>query len=189
MRLFFAVELREDEAFGDLYRSLKDISWNLRPVRPENQHITLKFLGDPGRPVEEVMEAPQCLVESVEPFELAVVGMGAFPGWGRPSVLWLGLEPAGKLAELAKRLDGALNEKLGTPLEKRSFKAHITAARIKGKGSIPVERVKEIMNSTLERLNEGNYSLKVDRFHLINSTLTPQGPFYDILETYHLQSQ
>jgi 2'-5' RNA ligase len=87
---------------------------------------------------------------------------------------------------MAMELDRTLNERLGTPLEKRTFRAHITTARIKGKGPIPVDRVKEVMGSTLERLKEGDYSIKADRFHLINSTLTPQGPVYDTLETYYL---
>jgi 2'-5' RNA ligase len=48
-----------------------------------------------------------------------------------------------------------------------------------------VSRVKEIMGMALGRLKEGGYSINADRFHLINSTLTPQGPVYNTMETYH----
>jgi len=115
--------------------------------------------------------------------------MGAFPGWSKPSVIWLGLEPAEKLKELAATLDRTLNEKLGTPLERRDLRAHITAARIKGGGPIPVGRVKDIMGSALDRLSKRSFIIRADSFHLINSTLTPHGPVYEILETYHLMGQ
>ena len=61
---------------------------NARPIKPENIHITLHFLGD----VDEAIVEPLCtLLDTVETsaFELTIDRWGYFP---RPQVLWLGAE-------------------------------------------------------------------------------------------------
>ena len=134
MRLFFAVKIPIDGSFHELYQKLKVSSRDLRPVDPEKQHVTLKFIGDPGTSAEAVAGVVSMVGGHHEPFVLNVDGAGAFPNWKRPSVLWMGLSPIEPLKALAEDIDSRVHEDIGLELERRSFKGHITVARNKGRG-------------------------------------------------------
>ena len=64
----------------------------------------------------------------IAPFGLRVSGIGAFPNEDRPSVVWLGAEPAGTLRTLADRLADELRRE-GIGFDAKPFKAHVTVAR------------------------------------------------------------
>jgi 2'-5' RNA ligase len=106
-----------------------DVRW----VRLDGLHVTLRFIGptlDPlhetvGRAVEEVGSAAR-------PFDIRLTGAGAFPHPDRPRALWLGIaDGAAELADLATTLGGAL-ERLGWPRDDRVFRPHLTVARSDG---------------------------------------------------------
>lgn len=135
-RVFVAIELP-----ATVRRKLIDHIDRLRSTMPEvraswgredNLHLTLKFLGDIPLPkVEAVAQATQSAAKTVEPFELTVMGCGAFPPKGQPRVLWVGLEDAsGQLALLHTALEDEC-AKAGFPREERSFHPHFTIARIR----------------------------------------------------------
>ena len=113
-------------------QELKLLKLRVRWVRPENIHLTLKFLGDidPGG-IDKIGAAMAEAVIGSSPLKLAVSGIGVFPGTKRPRVIWLGL--GGDIRSLLA-LQSRLEEKLvgvGFPKDKRSFKAHLTLGRIK----------------------------------------------------------
>src|SRR5260221_12937377 len=93
MRLFFAI-LLPDEIIRALQGFQEDLRGDageagLRWTRPEQFHLTLKFLGEQSRSrARTAVEAAELLRER-PPFELAVGGLGAFPNSARPSNLWL----------------------------------------------------------------------------------------------------
>ena len=186
MRLFFAVEIPMDKEFYALYQDLKGSSKYLRPVDPEKQHITLKFLGDPGTSAESVVEAVSGIGAEHEPFVLKVEGAGAFPSWRRPSVLWMGLSPIEPLRALAKDIDVNVHENIGLEKEKRGFKGHITVARYKGRKPFDPMAAQDRMEKALSALADRDYNIHVNEFHLINSTLTPHGPVYRKISTFPL---
>lgn len=186
MRLFFAVEIPTDGGFHTLYRGLKGLSKHLRPVDPEKQHITLKFLGDPGTSAEDVVEAVSGIGEGHDPFKLSVEGIGAFPNWNRPSVLWMGLSPVEPLRELAEDIDSRIHDDIGLDREKRSFKGHITVARYKRREPFDTITAQDLMKEVLDGFIERDYSIPVKEFHLINSTLTPHGPVYRKIGSFPL---
>jgi 2'-5' RNA ligase len=186
MRLFLAVKIPMDSGFYDLYRGLKGLSRYLRPVDPEKQHITLKFLGDPGTTHDDVARAVSGIGGKHGPFEMRPEDSGAFPNWKRPSVLWIGLRPVEPLRELAEDIDSELHEKIGTDLERRKFRGHITVARCKGRGPFDTIAARSLMEEALKGFRERDYLIMVDRFHLINSTLTPNGPVYRTLSSFEL---
>ena len=97
---------------------------------PEQQHLTLRFIGelDNGR-LEEVAEA-LALVEGW-PFELGLEGLGHFPPRGEPQVLWVGVTKSPELARLKRRIDRVLAT-VGLPPESRKFAPHVTLARVRG---------------------------------------------------------
>lgn len=108
---------------------LREVRW----VRTDGLHLTLRFLGPtPDERIPAIEAAMRDAVQGVAAVEAAVSGAGAFPGTGRPRVLWIGVtEGADGLARLASRLDEGLAS-AGWPREQRPLKAHLTLARCDG---------------------------------------------------------
>ena len=135
MRAFVAVfpplDLRE--ALARAARELPVVG-DVRWVKPENVHITLKFLGEVGEEdLARVAEALGPVSERHSPFEALVSGFGAFPSVGRARILWAGIgEGADRLGALARDVEGSL-EPLGFARETRPYKPHLTLGRARGR--------------------------------------------------------
>jgi 2'-5' RNA ligase len=133
VRLFVAVELPEPlkEAVGALQAPLRRFNAAVSWTRPAGLHGTLKFLGEVDPPRRAGIEAALAAVEAHAPFELRLRGLGAFPGWSAPRVLWLGIEPAAPpFAALHRTVEDALAP-LGFPRETRPFHPHLTLGRVR----------------------------------------------------------
>ena len=183
MRLFVAVALPA-EIKGNL-REIQErarrldrggISW----VKPENIHVTMKFLGEveEGR-VGSVSRAVEEVASSFSPFRVTIEGWGFFPSKKRPRVLWMGIE-TGK-EELA-RINESAEKRLvleGFKEEKRGFSPHLTFARIKNPAKVGplVEGV-----GREERIEGGSFT--VDSLVLFRSTLLPTGAVYDVVSEH-----
>src|SRR5690606_8584575 len=94
VRLFVAVllpgKVRAGIA-GEVVPSLRERLPRAAWVRPDNLHVTLKFAGRrPEALVPELTDALRAAAAGVEPFDLVLEGVGAFPSLERPRVLWLG---------------------------------------------------------------------------------------------------
>src|SRR5947208_2449976 len=118
-------------------------------VRPENIHLSLKFLGDVEETREpELREALQRAAGSgpePRPLTLQITGFGVFPDYHRPQVLWAGVTPDPGLELLQHGVEQAFAP-LGFPTEARAFRPHVTLGRaardarprdFKGLGVIP----------------------------------------------------
>ncbi len=136
MRVFLAVELASAvrESIGALQDALKSrIPGELvRWVRPENLHLTLRFLGEVEPSV--VAALLETLTESVrgcQPFRFSLRGGGCFPNRKRPRVLWVGVDPVPvELGRLKQAADDAVRQQGFLP-EGRGFEPHLTIARFK----------------------------------------------------------
>jgi len=186
MRLFVAIDIPENDVFTRLYNELTALTRSLRTVHPDNYHISLKFLGDPGIPPKRVIECIKGIGRTHQIAELSLDTMGAFPSFRKPAVLWLGASEGERLKKLSEDLDSILHEDIGTPGEKREFRAHLTVARVKGRGYFPSEEAKIAMQKALDDLNSEGYRIPFKEYHLYNSTLTPEGPKYTRLASFPL---
>lgn len=103
-------------------------SWS----RPDNIHLTLKFLGEiPQTRVEELSRAAANAATDQGSFPISVHGSGVFPTHGQPRVLWIGIEDLkGKLGEVYRRLEDEC-AKVGFKKEERPFHPHLTVARLR----------------------------------------------------------
>ena len=136
-----------------------------------NLHVTLKFLGHIEAPrVAPTAEAMAAVASRTPAFELAVRGLGAFPTPARPRIVWVGLEPAARLAALAGELDAALAT-LGFARESRPYAAHVTLGRVR------VSRRNPALAAALARPAECG-GLIVARVSLMRSELHPRGARY-----------
>lgn len=175
-RAFIAIELPDEiSAFiHKIQERLRSYGLKARWVRPENIHLTLKFLGDINN--EYIKKAGDAIISAASEnasMSLGAKGIGVFPGVKRPRVIWTGIVGQKKeLADLQKTLDGNF-ETIGFPKEKRPFKGHLTIGRIKGK--IDARRLVDAMKEF------GRFESKTfmaDEVVLFKSELKPSGAVY-----------
>ncbi|MGM0593280.1 MAG: RNA 2',3'-cyclic phosphodiesterase [Pseudomonadota bacterium] len=167
-RLFFALwpgdkEREQLQAYRPLLRGCGG-----RPVRRENLHLTLAFLGSVDSQTRD------SLTGHVDQFKLApfTLTLDRLGFWPRPRVLWLGseqVEPG--LAALVNALYEAMGQG-GLESERRPFRPHITLVRKAHRA--PPQTVAEPLKWL------------VDRFVLVASETRPEGVHYQILREWGL---
>lgn len=127
MRLFVAVDLPEGIR-GELRSICRDVP-TAKWTRPDQLHLTLRFIGEVGdaefRRIEERLGA----VEG-NAFALSLAGVGRFPHRGAPRILWAGIDPVEPARELQARIERAL-QAAGIAAESRPFSPHLTIARLR----------------------------------------------------------
>jgi len=180
MRLFVALEIPSAvrENLGALLKSLRAVSPQTRWVRPENLHVTLKFIGEVLETKLAAIRNALAGARSDQPVTLDFRGLGFFPSEKHPRVFWAGIEASPNLKTLAADIDRA-TEKLGIPREQRPFSPHLTLARFEPPG------LPEKLRSAIRENEVRDFgTLHTGQFHLIESKLKPSGAEYTTLESF-----
>ena len=180
MRLFVALEIPRAvrDNLATLIKDLRIAAPKARWVRPENIHVTLKFIGEVLPDKLENIRGALSNVRSERSVELNFHGLGYFPNAKRPSVLWAGIDASPNLPSLAGDIDCSL-EKLGFPREQRAFVPHLTIARFQP------PRIHETLQAAVAQGSGREFgSLRTSQFHLIESKLKPSGAEYTTLESF-----
>ena len=140
-------------------------------VPPQNQHVTLKFLGSTWpRLVPWVHETVSAVAGAHARVPTRVLGHGAFPNSRRARVLWVGLDDEeARLARIAGALDEAFSREFAP--EKRGFTPHLTVARFDP--PVALEGLEEV-----ELVSE---PFEIDRIVLFRSHLRRPAPVYEEL--------
>ena len=132
IRSFVAIEVEEPVRtavvayLADLRRRLDDVAW----TRPENLHLTLKFLGGvTGDRLKALADDLEVIAAAQPSFSMQFSGVGAFPNAARPHVLWVGASAAA-LPGLASAVDTAAR-RVGVAPEARPFHPHVTLGRVR----------------------------------------------------------
>jgi RNA 2',3'-cyclic 3'-phosphodiesterase len=176
LRAFVAVEMPGPvrQALEEVQSSLEQLKIRARWVRPENIHLTLKFLGNiPAGHVPSVVDVLRIVAPTHGRFNLAAAGLGVFPDIRRPKVIWVGLTSRpDALTPLQQDLDGRL-ALLGFPREEKPFRGHLTIGRFRAEGHPgPVaDAVKRYAATTFG-------TVAVEEIVLLQSDLRPEGPRY-----------
>ncbi|MDH7507399.1 MAG: RNA 2',3'-cyclic phosphodiesterase [Candidatus Thermoplasmatota archaeon] len=180
-RGFIAVDVPLNKKLLDMENEIKNTQADLKLVEPENIHVTLKFLGDTDEEkIDEIQEIIKNSVKDINAFDIKLKGSGVFPNKNYMKVIWVGLENAKKLQEIAKKLDKQL-ENLGFKAEKRDFAAHLTIARVKS------SKNKEKLLQILEKYQDVEFAvINVNSVKLKKSDLTQKGPIYTTLREIKL---
>jgi len=185
IRTFIAIELPESivSSLKKIQEGLRSYGFKVRWVKPENIHLTLKFLGDiHAGDTQKVGAAISESVREYAPFSLSAKGIGTFPGIKRPRVIWVGtVGQQNELSGLQKRLDHELAA-VGFEKDKRPFKGHLTLGRVKRKMDPRrlVEALKEFGGFESE-------PFMADEVVLFKSDLKPTGAVYTKLINIALQ--
>lgn len=186
MRAFVALELPGPvrQACGALLDELRRPAGRLRLAVPENLHVTLAFLGE--IPEALAPELGAALAEGLAgtlTFPLAVRGVGAFPHWRAPRVLWFGVDdPLGACATVHERVWAVLDA-YDFPRERRPFRAHVTFGRVRS------GRIGREFRDAL-RAAEGFAApvVPAERVVLMESRLHPDGARYSALAEARLST-
>ena len=164
MRIFVALDI-DDAIRQRIQRFMEGVSGfapDVRWVRPESLHVTLKFIGEqPPQVVEEIKRVLSSV--DCEPLEMSFRGYGFFPTARSPRVFWIGIESGPRLAAMAKAIDQSLNV-LGIPQEEHPFTPHLTLARGGGRSGTPARKKGDAPNKTFHRLLEKLEGLPVPDF-------------------------
>jgi len=168
-RLFVALEIPQavKDDLARLAREVPEARW----VPPEQNHLTLRFIGDvEAQQLAGIKKALAAL--HFARFMLELHGVGHFPPGRRPPrVLWLGISENRALFELQQRIELGLLE-AGVPPEERPFSPHLTLARLKEPQGFAVA-------SFEERHRSLHYPpVTVAEFVLFSSVLTPKGAIH-----------
>jgi 2'-5' RNA ligase len=162
----------------------------VRWVRPESLHVTLKFIGE--QPLENVDAIKDALKPVVaRPFTLNFSGYGFFPTAKSARVFWVGIETGAELGKLAELIDKACMP-LGIGKEEREFSAHLTLAR--GGSAAPGRRKEDKVNRRFAKLQEKLSALgptdfgtmTAREFFLYQSKISREGAKYSKVEKFDL---
>jgi 2'-5' RNA ligase len=185
VRLFVALEIPSDvrDNLAAFLKDMRKLSEELaekgvRWVRPENLHVTLKFIGEVAEAKLEGIRAALATVRSAAPIEIQIRTMGFFPDEERPTVLWTGLDAATNLASLAAAMDRATATQ-GIRKENRTFLPHLTLARFAPPG------IQSRLRAAIRQNGERKFgAFEAREFHLIESKLKPTGAEYTSLASF-----
>ncbi len=179
MRCFIAINLPESvkKILAGLQEELGQCGADIRWVRPENIHLTMKFLGDISKESsDDIVKILKIAGEEHAAFDFEIFGTGVFPNMKFPRVLWVGLKTGELFAALHQMIEkGAAS--LGFKAEKRRFFPHLTIGRFRssrGKSAL-IEKVRLFENN-------GFGSFNIQSVCLMQSTLKPAGAEYTIMK-------
>lgn len=187
-RLFIALDIPDTavEKVMNIQKMMKKENIPARWVSTENIHLTLKFIGETdSKNIPYITEILEYYVNDFEPFKLNISNAGVFPGMINPSVIWTGLTGEIELVmKLSRIIDRNLFEKLEIKRETKSFKPHITIARIKTR--INPSRLAGIIE---EISSNTPFPFIAESVSLFQSTLTRDGAKYTALKTLKLNTK
>lgn len=154
----------------------------LKFVKPENIHLTIKFLGDtPIDRLDPIIQALQSACQNFEPFELNLAETKIFPEnqpEQAPRVLSLALKTEKKLQTLYNKIEETLWQSGLANKEMRKFTPHLTLAR-----AYPGIK-REDLKDFLAWKPQGAFY--VDHLDLQASVLAKGGPQYTVLNSFDL---
>ena len=177
MRTFIAIELPHPtkEKISQVQQIFKECDLAFKWVKPENIHLTLKFLGNiKNEQLPEIKNIITDVAKKNKSLKAQFTDFGFFPNEKRPRVFFIATSYQDLLKSIAQELEDKL-ETIGFEAEYR-FKSHLTLARIKSLENIDClkEKSKEI------KLTE---EFSINEIILFKSTLTPSGPIYEKIFT------
>ena len=180
MRAFIAFEIPEEirKKISEFQNELKKKDFLVGNWVKE-YHMTLKFLGeisdDELAAVEEKLNE---IAWDIKKFKLSLKGLSAFPSLNYVKVLWIRTDKGDKEAKkLQKYIDTDLGN-LGFAKEKQ-YSNHLTICRVKA-----VKDKKELQKLFDNEINFGEF--EVSEIKIIKSTLTEEGPVYEVLKEFKL---
>ena len=106
-RVFLGIPISEEikNKVKEIGKELNSVEGGFKVVKPENLHLTLKFLGEvEEKKIEKIKEIVSSL-DLGNKFKVKVRKIGAFPNHDYVKVIWFGLEDDEEIFTLHKKID------------------------------------------------------------------------------------
>lgn len=187
-RLFIAIKPDDEtrNAINNFQLNLKnELPYRgIRWVKPELMHLTLLFMGD----VEEslipgIKDSLKDAADETRLYGLLFSGTGFF---GRPEALrtiWIGSKDQGETQKLYRAIYKSLQGLIRT--NNKPLSPHLTLARI---SDYVQKEERTNISEKMRAYKETSFgTTNVNKFELIESTLTPAGPIYKTMEYFFLR--
>jgi 2'-5' RNA ligase len=179
IRSFFSFDIEDQtiiRRLTEVQGMLTNTGADLKLVKPQNIHLTVRFLGDISPAMVDAIYEEMKQV-SFAPFETELRGLGAFPKLTYPRVVWAGIRKgADKLTNVFEQLEPRLRG-LGFKPDNKGFSPHLTIARVR------TGRNKAQLIKLIQELEDYEFgAVKAERLRLKKSDLTPKGPIYTTLK-------
>ena len=130
-RLFIALKIKGKPEFLYNYEGVieglnsQKINW----TKPENLHLTMKFLGKvENDKIPEIVNALKKI--EFNPYSISIENLGLFGSKYDPRVIWAKVNDEGETGLLAEKVISSL-EKIGFSRDRQNFVPHLTLGRIK----------------------------------------------------------
>jgi len=189
IRSFIAIELPDELGIwlSQLQARLKaDKSPGVKWVDPYGIHLTLKFLGNVAiDKTDAITRAMEAASQGISPFNLTIKELGVFPNLRRVQVVWVGISgEVARLSQLQQNIESNL-AKLGFAPESRSFKPHLTLARLRNQA--PPDERQKFGQFISDMKFEETYHFKASVISLMKSQLTREGAIYSRINPVKLK--
>lgn len=179
-RCFLALTLTESaqQRLRVVQRHMSDAGVKVKWEPEAKLHLTVRFLGDTKPERRARLEGILGRwAEQVEPFDLTIHTLGAFPTSMHPRVIWAGVFPSASVMEIGTGAERLCRE-AGWPAEKHPFHPHITLARV---------RVRDDASALTKALSSITFDpilVRASELVLMRSDLLPGGSQYHPLTTF-----
>jgi 2'-5' RNA ligase len=187
-RLFVALPLPLEmlDLLGQVQRQLRKLlsGEEVRWCRPDQMHLTLKFLGNVDATQVDILQ--EALSEGSSrhaPLLLRSGKVGCFPDFHRPKVLWMGIEGTLQQLEALHQFIDRATQGFGDHAEDRPFRPHLTLGRIK---LIQPDAARILENFLGNQPALSQIQWASAYFELIQSLLKPEGAVYQTLGRFSL---
>lgn len=182
MRSFVGIPCEETvhPELSDLRDSL-DFS-SIKPVRTENFHLTVKFLGDiTNDQLVDIDSLFQRRLPPTGPLTLTISGVGVFPNPKNPSVVWAGISTDDPLNEIYESVESVTVD-LGFDTSTHEFTPHVTLGRFKE----DLGDRQKLLNWMQSNGNAEFGTFTAKNLHLFESKQQKDGPIYNSLVKWPL---
>lgn len=183
-RTFIAIKIPVSDKLKKILKILRTglKEDNIKWVDTENLHITLSFIGDTSEEdVDNITKKLGEIASEHKATNLHFKEIGVFRNIRKPRVLWVGMERNEILEKLQSDIELMLSG-LGIRRDNKSFKPHLTIARIKWINDINVlkEYLQKYKGETIQKT-------KIEKIIYYESKLTANGPIYNSIKKFPLE--
>ena len=181
LRTFIAIRLPLDMAATlnkkARHRAGEALAGQLRWTAPQQQHITLRFLGasQPDQ-LKQVIDRLEYELSGEAEFDCMTGRFEFFPGARHPRVLALGMHSGQELKRLARACEQVAIDS-GFSKEMRSFRPHVTLARFNGQHHVTHSRFFQLPS----------YRMTASEVVLMQSEPKSSGFHYKVLHSFPLE--
>ncbi|MDD4202803.1 MAG: RNA 2',3'-cyclic phosphodiesterase [Candidatus Omnitrophica bacterium] len=179
MRIFIGLDICDTfkKEIVKVHEMVEETGAFIRWVNLANLHITCKFLGEINEEyIPKIEDLIFDVVRNVEPFEITLGELGAFPNIDMPRIIWVGIGQNQHKVELLSEKILKECSKLGFPdNDEVPFKAHITIGRV----SYPKD--KRALASVLRDFKLKPEICRIKAIKLFESEITAEGPIYSTI--------